>query len=87
MCALQTPLVTLAGHTQPVKTIVWPHEGEVFTAGYDHCIRVWDLESRTTSGTLVSAVLVLLSSYDEFFTLDSKVIRCFWTLRTPFITS
>lgn len=50
----QTPLVTLAGHTQPVKTVVWPHEGEMFTAGYDHCIRVWDLESKTTTRTLVS---------------------------------
>ena len=45
--------MTLAGHTQPVKTVVWPHEGEVFTAGYDHSIRIWDLETNTAADTLV----------------------------------
>ena len=48
--------MTLAGHTQPVRTVVWPHEGEVFTAGYDHCIRIWDLESNSTMDTLVCTV-------------------------------
>ena len=60
--------MTLAGHTQPVKTVVWPYEGEMFTAGYDHCIRVWDLESRTTTGTLVRMYyVVLLTLVDVIF--------------------
>ena len=51
-------MMTLAGHTQPVKTVVWPHEGDMFTAGYDHCIKVWDLESKTTTSTMVSYSLI-----------------------------
>ena len=50
--------MTLAGHTQPVKTVVWPHEGDMFTAGYDHCIKVWDLESKTTTSTMVSYIVL-----------------------------
>ncbi|XP_065885840.1 ribosome biogenesis protein WDR12 homolog isoform X2 [Dysidea avara] len=61
----RTPLVTLAGHTQPVRTVVWPHEGELFTAGYDHSIRIWDLESNTTTDTLQGNKVFLDISYSE----------------------
>lgn len=51
----RTPLVTLSGHTQPVTTIVWPSNQEdgVITAGWDHCIRLWDVASGVNTATLV----------------------------------
>ena len=51
---LQTPLVTLSGHTQPVTGVVWPSADEVVTCGWDHCIRLWDIEACANKSTLVS---------------------------------
>lgn len=51
----RTPLVTLSGHNQPVTAVVWPNNQEdgVMTAGWDHCIRLWDLTSGVNTATLV----------------------------------
>ena len=51
----RTPLVTLSGHNQPVTAVVWPNNKEdgVITAGWDHCIRLWDLTSGVNTATLV----------------------------------
>ena len=50
---IQTPLVTLAGHSHPVTTAAWPQEEEFLTAGYDHSIRVWDTPTGVNKSTLV----------------------------------
>ena len=51
--SLQTPHVTLSGHTQPVTGVVWPSAGEVVTCGWDHCIRLWDIEACSNKSSLV----------------------------------
>lgn len=48
----RTPLVTLAGHTQPAVTVRWPTEDELLTGGWDHCIRIWDMATGVNKNTL-----------------------------------
>ncbi|KAL5496249.1 hypothetical protein EMCRGX_G012494 [Ephydatia muelleri] len=48
----RTPLVTLAGHTQPAVTVRWPTEDELLTGGWDHCIRLWDMATGVNKSTL-----------------------------------
>ena len=50
----RTPLVTLQGHTQPATGVVWVEQGEIVSAGWDMCIRVWDVTTGSNTATLVS---------------------------------
>ena len=50
----RTPLVTLQGHTQPATGMVWAEPGEIVSAGWDMCIRVWDVTTGSNTTTLVS---------------------------------
>lgn len=50
----RTPLVTLQGHTQPATGVVWVERGEIVSAGWDMCIRVWDVTTGSNTATLVS---------------------------------
>ena len=50
---LQVPIATFAGHTHPIMSVKWVEEGEILSAGYDHCIRVWDVQSGVSINTLV----------------------------------
>ena len=50
----RTPLLTLSGHNHPVTGVAWVGEEEVVSAGWDHCIRVWDVSSGVNTATLVS---------------------------------
>lgn len=56
--------MTLSGHNQPVTAVVWPNNQEdgVMTAGWDHCIRLWDLTSGVNTATLVRWRLTLLQN-------------------------
>jgi ribosome biogenesis protein YTM1 len=56
--ATKTPLGQLLGSTAPVRTIAWPERGRVFSAGDDHCIRVWDVETATNTATLSSSKVI-----------------------------
>ena len=49
----RTPLVTLQGHTQPATAVVWAEQGEIVSAGWDMCIRVWDVTTGSNTATLV----------------------------------
>ena len=50
----RTPLVTLQGHTQPATGVVWVEQGEIVSAGWDMCIRVWDVTTGSNTAMLVS---------------------------------
>ena len=52
----RTPLVTLQGHTQPATGVVWAESGEIVSAGWDMCIRVWDVTTGSNTTTLVSVI-------------------------------
>ena len=55
LATTRVPLLTLAGHTQPATAVVWGREeAEVVSGGWDHCIRLWDLETGVNKATLVS---------------------------------
>lgn len=54
----RTPLVTLQGHTQPAAGVVWVEPGEIVSAGWDMCIRVWDVTTGSNSATLVYAITI-----------------------------
>lgn len=61
--------MTLSGHNQPVTAVVWPNNQEdgVMTAGWDHCIRLWDLTSGVNTATLVRWRLTLLQNSVQLF--------------------
>lgn len=61
--------MTLSGHNQPVTAVVWPSNQEdgVMTAGWDHCIRLWDLTSGVNTATLVRWRLTLLQNSVQLF--------------------
>lgn len=48
----RVPIATFAGHTHPIMSVKWVEEGEILSAGYDHCIRVWDIQSGVSINTL-----------------------------------
>ena len=59
----RTPIVTLQGHTQPATAVVWAEHEEIISAGWDHCIRVWDAVSGSNKSTLVSTVSIDFCNY------------------------
>eukprot|EP01006_Ploeotia_vitrea_P039158 TRINITY_DN66313_c5_g2_i1.p1 TRINITY_DN66313_c5_g2~~TRINITY_DN66313_c5_g2_i1.p1 ORF type:complete len:500 (+),score=283.70 TRINITY_DN66313_c5_g2_i1:66-1565(+) len=50
---LQTlePLSILQGHTGAVTGVTWPHSSAIYSGGYDHTIRLWDVSSGTNTST------------------------------------
>lgn len=38
-------MATLAGHTHPIMCMTWADDGVLYSCGYDHCIREWDMST------------------------------------------
>eukprot|EP01125_Pyxidicula_operculata_P011688 TRINITY_DN3828_c0_g1_i1.p1 TRINITY_DN3828_c0_g1~~TRINITY_DN3828_c0_g1_i1.p1 ORF type:complete len:403 (-),score=95.75 TRINITY_DN3828_c0_g1_i1:85-1293(-) len=46
------PVSTLSGHHLPVSSVLFSHQSEVLSGGWDHAVRVWDLDSGINTDTL-----------------------------------
>ena len=52
---------TLVGHTQCVSSVVWPQQETIYSASWDHSVRLWDAETGKNSSDIVSATILQLS--------------------------
>eukprot|EP00743_Colponemidia_sp_Colp-15_P003223 GILK01003482.1.p1 GENE.GILK01003482.1~~GILK01003482.1.p1 ORF type:complete len:429 (+),score=37.65 GILK01003482.1:67-1353(+) len=55
----------LLGHTQQVSAVCWPYTATLYTGSWDHTIRVWDVDSKTTVNTLTGNKIVTALSYNH----------------------
>lgn len=62
---IRTPLTTLSGHKEPVSALIWNEENELISAGWDHCIRLWDTEISTNKHTLTGNKAILSIAYSK----------------------
>nr|CAG8432992.1 7442_t:CDS:10 [Entrophospora candida] len=48
-----TPLAALNGHVGPISSVVFDSKdtGKLYSGGWDHSIRIWDIESRVNTDT------------------------------------
>ena len=52
---------TLAGHTQCASSVVWPQQETIYSASWDHSVRLWDAETGKNLSDIVSANILQLS--------------------------
>ena len=82
----QTPLVTLSGQKEPVSDVLWKTNDQLVSVGWDHCVRLWDVNTGLNSQTLTANKVILTCDYSQSNNLITtgsvdKFIR-FYDLRT-----
>lgn len=65
VASTRTPLLTLSGHKEPVSCIQWTDSSVMYSAGWDHAIRTWDVQTGTNTSTLTGSKSILSLSYSE----------------------
>ena len=48
---------TFQGHTQVVGALDWAERDTIYSASWDHSLRIWDVETAVNTQTLVSLFL------------------------------
>lgn len=51
---------TFQGHTQVVGALDWAERDTIYSASWDHSLRIWDVETTVNTQTLVSLFLGLV---------------------------
>ncbi|KAM3700389.1 hypothetical protein ACB098_05G092100 [Castanea mollissima] len=79
---------TLVGHTQCVSSVVWPQQETIYSASWDHSIRLWDAETgKNSSDIFCTKVLNCLDVGGESSALiaagGSDPILRIWDPRKP----
>ncbi|CAG8493140.1 8581_t:CDS:2 [Paraglomus brasilianum] len=65
---VKKPEATLLGHTGPVQAIVYDDEygsNRLYSGGWDHSVRMWDVESRVNVDTKNSDKVILCIAYSD----------------------
>jgi len=65
----RTPLATFTGHKEPVSCLQWNANNEMYSGGWDHCIRSWDVDTGINKQTLTGTKAILSISYSPLSTL------------------
>ncbi len=65
--ALQTPLLTMSGHTECISSVQWMSSNDIVSGSWDHSVRIWDLTTGVNKHTLVS-------NHSRFFMAGMVVI-------------
>lgn len=61
----QTPLSTLAGHSEAVSGLVWADDDSLWACSFDHTIRNWDLELSGPKLTLPGSLAFTSLDFSE----------------------
>uniref|UniRef100_A0A2N9IMZ0 Ribosome biogenesis protein WDR12 homolog n=1 Tax=Fagus sylvatica TaxID=28930 RepID=A0A2N9IMZ0_FAGSY len=79
---------TLVGHTQSVSSLAWPEHKTIYSASWDHSVRLWDVETgKDTSDIFCGKVLRCLDVGGESSALiaagGSDPVLRIWDPRKP----
>eukprot|EP00795_Rhopilema_esculentum_P014146 gene14146-5146_t len=61
----RTPLQTMSGHTEAVSSIQWVDATDIISSGWDHCIRVWDVQTGINKNSLPGKKVITSISHSN----------------------